>query len=294
VDEKRSVQLTARAGTVISGTLSTLYGNGIIQKIMHFMPLSRTIKNNKRSKAMDFYILWILLAIMMGDDFGSLVNPIALPFVLDHSWYLASKLYQHLKYEYKQFISKPSKLGFNFNAGDFLKTCAMFDKSLGKIIFYKPTDQFFIRLFAYNSADVLATRLLASYSSMGLQTAGNPFMYAVLRKMYDNAFKQLKSNNMIHQIETPRTQGLAQMVKGMGGTFVTSYSNNDNPTKQEMKFLPDPMSYESTAVLEYPSYERVLTAAADNASVLSSLQFNNQCYALFGINGVTSVFYSEN
>jgi len=293
VDEKKSVLITARAGTVISGTLNTLYGNGIIQKFMHFMPLSRAIKTKPASKALDFYIKWVLLSIMMGDDFGSLANPIALPYVLDHSFYLSTKLYQHLKYEYKQFISKPSRLGFNFNAGDFLKTCAMFDKTLKKIIYYKPTDQFFLRLFAYNSPDVLATRLLASYSSMGLQTAGNPFMYSVLRKMYDNAFKHLQNNNMIHQIETPRTQGLAQLVKGVGGTYVANYSNDDNQTKQEMKFIPDPMSYDKTAVLEFPSYERVLTAASDNASVLSNLKFNNHCYALFGINGVASVFFSD-
>jgi len=257
------------------------------------MPLSRAIKNNDSSQALDFYILWVLLAIMMGDDFGSLVNPIALPFILDHSWYLASKLYQHLKYEYKQFIAKPTKLGFNLNAGDVLKNCAMYESTLEKIIFYKPTDQFLIRVLAYNSPDVLATRLLASYSSMGLQTAGNPFMYAVLKAMYDNAFKQLKDHNMIHQVETPRTQGLAQMVKGMSGAFVARYSSDDNQTKQDMKFLPDPMSYEKTAVLEFPSYDRVLTAAADNAAVLSSLQFNNHCYALFGINGVASAFFSK-
>jgi len=111
--------------------------------------------------------------------------------------------------------------------------------------------------------------------------------------MYDNAFKHLQNNNMIHQIETPRTQGLAQLVKGVGGTYVANYSNDDNQTKQEMKFIPDPMSYDKTAVLEFPSYERVLTAASDNASVLSNLKFNNHCYALFGINGVASVFFSD-
>jgi len=128
---------------------------------------------------------------------------------------------------------------------------------------------------------------------MGLQTAGNPFMYSMLRKMYDNAFKQLQANNMIQQIDTPRTQGLSQMVKGIGGTYLTVYTNDDNQTKQEMKFMPDPQSFDRTAVLEFPTYDRVLTAAADNATVLSALQFNNHCYALFGINGVTSAFFSN-
>jgi len=255
------------------------------------MPLSRAI-TKERGTALNYYILWVLLSIMMGDDFGSLANPQALPFILDHSLYLATELYQHLKYEFKQFITKPSKLGFNYNAGDFLKTCAMFEPTTNKIIFYKPTDQFFIRLFAYNSPDILASRLLASYSSMGLQTAGNPFMYSILRKMYDNAFKQLQAQNMIKQVETPRTQGLAQLVKGIGGTFITIHAN-DNQTKQEMKFIPDPLSYDRTAVLEFPTYERVITAASDNASVLSTLQINNHCFALFGLNSVASAFYSD-
>lgn len=276
--------LLPRPGTVLSGSLDTLFGNTTIQKIYHFMALCYVMDNFEEDENLDLYINWILLCIMQGDDFYSLANPKILNLIIEHLKYLTDVLYQHLKYEFTEFISETSPLGFNYNAGDFLKTCAKYDRDTQRIVFFKPTDQFLLRVFALNSPDVQAKKLLSSYGSMALQAGSNPFMYAMLRKFYDHALQRILDAQLIKPIVNARTRGLVTIMQ----TPKTIIDDN----KREMKFAPDPLSMQEVSAMDFPTYDQVVIAMSDNGAVLSTMNKHDSTYAIYGINHNVLLEYS--